>query len=97
MVAPGYPKYAEGRVRVNGSSVVAELPPRVWDFHVGGHQVCRKWLKDRRGRLLRPAERFVYRRMAAAIQETLDWTERIDETIAAHGDWSNAFCEASTM
>jgi hypothetical protein len=81
---------------VNGSSVVAELPPRVWDFHVGGHQVCRKWLKDRRGRLLRPAERLVYRRMAAAIQETLDWTERIDEMIATHGDWPDAFCEAST-
>ena len=24
----------------------------VWDFHVGGYQVCEKWLKDRKGRTL---------------------------------------------
>ena len=24
----------------------------VWNFHVGGYQVCEKWLKDRKGRVL---------------------------------------------
>lgn len=24
----------------------------VWEFHIGGYQVCQKWLKDRRGREL---------------------------------------------
>ncbi len=97
MVTPGYPKYTDGQVRVNPSAVVAELPPRIWEFHVGGHQVCRKWLKDRRGRTLRPAERFVYRQMAASIQETLDATESIDEAIAIHGGWPAAFSEASEL
>jgi hypothetical protein len=23
--------------------------PEVWTFHIGGYQVCEKWLKDRRG------------------------------------------------
>jgi hypothetical protein len=22
----------------------------VWNFHIGGYQVCHKWLKDRKGR-----------------------------------------------
>ncbi|MCL4203811.1 MAG: hypothetical protein KJ000_15020 [Pirellulaceae bacterium] len=97
IVAPGYPKYMEDQVRVNPSAVVAELPPRIWEFHVGGHQVCRKWLKDRRGRTLRPAERLIYRRMAAGIQETLDAAKNIDEAIAIHGGWSDAFHEASAL
>ena len=28
------------------------VPERVWDFHIGGYQVCHKWLKDRTGRRL---------------------------------------------
>ena len=28
------------------------VPPEVWNFHIGGYQVCEKWLKDRRGRTL---------------------------------------------
>ena len=24
----------------------------VWNFHIGGYQVCEKWLKDRKGRTL---------------------------------------------
>ncbi len=26
------------------------IPPEVWNFHIGGYQVCEKWLKDRRDR-----------------------------------------------
>ena len=28
------------------------VPKEVWDFHLGGHQVCHKWLKERKGRTL---------------------------------------------
>ena len=28
------------------------VPEQVWDFNIGGYQVCHKWLKDRRGRTL---------------------------------------------
>ena len=28
------------------------VPEGVWDFHIGGYQVCHKWLKDRKGRKL---------------------------------------------
>jgi predicted helicase len=28
------------------------VPETVWNFHIGGYQVCEKWLKDRKGRTL---------------------------------------------
>jgi predicted helicase len=28
------------------------VPEAVWNFHIGGYQVCEKWLKDRKGRTL---------------------------------------------
>lgn len=50
----------EGRVSItkNGASsgkpgqYFEGVPPKVWDFRVGGPQVCETWLKDRRGRTL---------------------------------------------
>jgi hypothetical protein len=30
----------------------AGVPEDVWNFHIGGYQVCAKWLKDRKGRVL---------------------------------------------
>ena len=29
-----------------------DVPEDVWNFHIGGYQVCEKWLKDRKGRAL---------------------------------------------
>src|SRR5262249_47439690 len=26
------------------------VPDHVWNFHIGGYQVCERWLKDRKGR-----------------------------------------------
>jgi len=28
------------------------VPAEIWNFHIGGYQVCEKWLKDRKGRKL---------------------------------------------
>jgi hypothetical protein len=94
-IASGYPRYAKGRVSINHQRVLAEVPQPVWNFHVGGHHVCRKWLKDRRGRVLGPKDRRIYRRMIAAIEQTLDLTQVIDQAIAAHGGWPHAFAVSS--
>ncbi len=26
------------------------VPEKIWNFHIGGYQICQKWLKDRKGR-----------------------------------------------
>ncbi len=39
------------------------VPEAVWHFHIGGYQVCDKWLKDRKGRVLSSEDIEHYRRI----------------------------------
>ncbi|MBC8870405.1 MAG: N-6 DNA methylase [Planctomycetes bacterium] len=87
----GFPKYREGRVFVSDRCWFDGVPEEVWDFHAGGHQVCRKWLKDRRGRMLTSADAAVYRQIVASLAETLRCMREIDEAITHHGGWPRAF------
>ena len=59
----------------------AGIPPEVWDFHVGGYQVCDKWLKDRRGRTLTYDDIEHYGRIVTALQETIRLMSEIDAAI----------------
>jgi hypothetical protein len=63
------------------------VPPEVWAFHIGGYQVCEKWLKDRRGRQLSYEDLTHYQRVVVALAETIRLMSEIDEAIAAHGGW----------
>ncbi|HEX2865184.1 MAG TPA: type ISP restriction/modification enzyme, partial [Deinococcales bacterium] len=78
-----------GRVSVNGTSGFASVPEDAWAFEVGGFQVLHKWLDDRRkaGRSLSDEDVEHYRKMVAAIAETIRIMGEIDETIEAHGGW----------
>jgi len=72
---------APGRVYINDSQYFNDVPPEVWEFHVGGYQVCAKWLKDRRGRVLSYDDIEHYRKMTEAIRQTLRLMEEIDLAI----------------
>jgi hypothetical protein len=63
----------------------------VWDFHIGGYQVCEKWLKDRKGRTLSSEDITHYHRIVVALHETIRLMGEIDEVIEAHGGWPGAF------
>lgn len=67
------------------------VPEDVWDFHVGGYQVCHKWLKDRKGRMLSDNEIAYYQKIIAALNETIRIMAEIDEVIEAYGGWPDAF------
>ena len=67
------------------------VPEEVWDFHVGGYQVCHKWLKDRKGRQLSDDEIAHYQKIVVALDETIRIMAEIDELIEAHGGWPEAF------
>lgn len=95
-VIDGPIEWVDGSVRcARGSKgeawVIADVPPPVWRSHVGGYRVCRKWLEDRRGRALSMGELARYRRMVAALAETLSRATDIDRLIDAHGGWPRAF------
>jgi len=78
---------ASGRVWINKAQYFEGVPPDVWTFHVGGYQVCQKWLKDRKGRLLSYDDVTHYQRICAALGETIRLMAEIDRTIDAHGGW----------
>jgi len=67
------------------------VPEEVWDFHVGGYQVCEKWLKDRKGRTLSKYDIIHYQKIVVALAETIHLMKEIDEVIDAHGGWPGAF------
>lgn len=73
------------------------VPEEVWNFHIGGYQVCEKWLKDRGpkkgkpGRLLSPEDITHYHRIVVALSETIRIMQEIDIAIDSHGGWPGAF------
>lgn len=76
-----------GRVWINKTQYFEGVPPEVWTFHVGGYQVCQKWLKDRKGRLLTYDDITHYQRIVAVLAETIRLMAAVDEAIAALGGW----------
>ncbi len=71
------------------------VPENVWNFHIGGYQVCHKWLKDRKGRSLTDEDIAHYHKIVIALSETIRLMAEIDEVIETHGGWPGAFCEAA--
>ena len=77
-VEKGYPKYVaqaekpeKGKVHINKRQYFEGVAPSVWEFHVGGYQVCEKWLKDRRGRKLSYEDISLYQKITVALGETI--------------------------
>ena len=90
--------YKDGKVYLDTSrrarsSYFDGVPEDVWNFHIGGYQVCHKWLYDRRGKRGDPGRTLTeddiahYQRIVVAIKETIRLMEEIDEVIDAHGGW----------
>ncbi len=72
----------------------------VWNFRIGGYQVCEKWLKDRQakggknprpGRTLSKDDIVHYQKIVVALAETTRLMKEIDEVIEQHGGWPGAF------
>ncbi len=94
-VARGFPKYfppgniekgnkkeiIKGRVYINKEQYFDGVPAEVWDFYVGGFQVCEKWLKDRRGRKLSYEDLTHYHKIVVALKETIRLMDEIDAAI----------------
>jgi len=85
--------YSDDTVWINKSKTEGfkGVSENVWNFHIGGYQVCEKWLKDRKGRKLSKEDIDHYHKINVALNETIRIMKEIDEVIAAHGGWPNAF------
>lgn len=99
-VERGYPEYQNGKVMVSATRWFEDVPRETWEFHVGGYQVCEKWLKDRAGkggknpspgRVLTGEDILHYRRVVTALTETRRLMVEVDRVIDEHGGWPGAF------
>ena len=78
---------ADQRVWINAGQYFGGIPKAVWDFHVGGYQVCEKWLKDRKNRKLSYDDLQHYQRIVVALQETIRLMAEIDSVVERHCGW----------
>ena len=77
-----------GRIRIlMGDQATARTGQPVWNFHIGGYQVCEKWLKDRKGRTLSADEITHYHKIVVVLSETIRLMSEIDAVIETHGGW----------
>lgn len=84
IVDAGHPKYTNGAVIINKiGDKFTDIPKEVWEFYVGGYQVCQKWLKDRKGSTLRSDDIQHYQRIVVALKETIELMAKIDAVIPA--------------
>jgi hypothetical protein len=72
---------ATRRVKINEEQYFEDVPPEAWNFHVGGYQVCEKWLKDRKGRALSYDDLQHWQRVVVALKETQRLMDEIDALI----------------
>ena len=70
------------------------VPEDVWSFHIGGYQVCEKWLKDRKARKLSKEDIAHYQKVIVALSKTIRLMKEIDEVIEKAGGWPGAFASA---
>jgi predicted helicase len=75
------------RVWINSKQYLSGVPKAVWQFHVGGYQVCEKWLKEHKGRKLAYDDLQHYQKIVVALNETIRLTQKIDAVIDQHGGW----------
>jgi len=69
------------RVYINKTQYFEGVPLEVWNFHIGGYQVCQKWIKDRKDRTLTYDEQNHYQKIMVALKETSRLMEEIDTLI----------------
>ncbi len=74
-------RYLDGRVWINPTQYFTDVPEDVWEYEIGAYQVCEKWLKDRRGEVLRHEDVRQYRAILVAIAETLAVMAEIDSVL----------------
>ena len=85
--------YSKNTVWIDKAQTVGfrGVPEGVWNFHIGGYQVCEKWLKDRKRRTISKDDIAHYHKIVIALSETIRLMSEIDKVIEKHGGWPGAF------
>jgi predicted helicase len=71
-------KYWKGKVYINNDQYFEGISLEIWKYQIGGYQVCDKWLKYRKGRILSLDDIRHYCKVVTAIEETIKIQKEID-------------------
>ena len=71
---------------INKEQYFKGIPPEVWQYQIGGYQVCDKWLKDRKGRTLSLEEITTYCKIVTALSKTIELQKEIDDLYKLIGE-----------
>ncbi len=77
----------KGQVWINATQYFDGVPSEAWNFSIGGYQMCKKWLKDRKGHKLSGDEVAHYQQIVAILVETSNLMHEIDAVIEKYGGW----------
>ena len=72
-------KYENEKVWINEEQYFSGIKKEVWNYQIGGYQVCDKWLKDRKGRTLISDEILTYGKIVIALSKTIELQNKIDK------------------
>ncbi len=85
--------FNNNRIFINNTQYFDNISTEVWDFHVGGYQVCKQWLtgckrpNTRKGKKLSSDEINHFKKIISTISETIDLMTQIENDIEEHGGW----------
>ncbi len=77
----------EGQVWINATQYFDGVTWEAWNFSIGGYQICKKWLKDRKDHKLSGDEVAHYQQIVAILAETSNVMHEIDAVIEKYGGW----------
>jgi len=71
--------YKEDKVLINRDQYFEGVTEEVWQYQIGDYQVCDKWLKDRKGRVLSLDDIRHYCKVVTSIGKTIEIQKTIDQ------------------
>lgn len=71
-------RYFDAKVYINEAQYFEGISPEVWEYQIGGYQVCEKWLKDRNGLRLGLDDIKRYCQIVTALSKTIEIQKEID-------------------
>ncbi|MEK6766352.1 MAG: type ISP restriction/modification enzyme [Planctomycetota bacterium] len=69
----------EKKVLINKEQYFEGMEKEVWEYQIGGYQVCDKWLKDRKGKSLTLDDVRHYCKIVSALKKTIEIQKEIDK------------------
>ena len=64
---------------INESQYFEGITEEVWQYQIGGYQVCNKWLKDRKKRFLSLDDIKHYCKVVTSLEKTIEVQKAIDD------------------